>query len=58
MHSQNDSDGTHPLDRIALALERIADCFEKHSRPQLANFVGVSDQCLPKCPSNKYDVIA
>lgn len=55
-----DLDGINPAVRIAEALERIAVCFEKSLSPTAVfkQYVGVADQCLPKCSTNKYDVIA
>lgn len=59
MHNSSDSDGTHPLDRIAFALERIAVSFEKLANPPIvANFQAVSKECLPGSVTYKHDVIA
>lgn len=54
--TEYDQDGTHPLERIAIALEKIEQTL-RFLHPTIikdSSMIGVADQCLPK---NTYDVI-
>jgi hypothetical protein len=57
MINSADADGTHPLERIAIALERIADSLIISKDP-FRYKDAIADQCLPKEHKTKYDVIA